>query len=130
MTIRLVSLVLLAGLVSMVASCGKPKEIEYKKLGYSDNVFTDPDTKQPFTGIARDSYKDGKPKAEYPCRNGKFHGTVREWHANGQNLAETEFKDGERTGLNREWTESGQPYIERVYDHDRIVSEKKFENGK
>ena len=55
---------------------------------------------------------------------------MKEWHPNGQRLAETEFQDGERTGLNREWTDSGQPYMERVYDHDRIVSEKKYETGK
>jgi len=130
MTLRYASLVLLTGLVSMLASCGKPKELPYKQLGYHEGILTEPGTEAPFSGIARDSYKDGKPKAEYPCRNGKFHGTVKEWHANGQKLAETEFRDGERTGLNREWTDSGQPYMERVYDHDRIVSEKKFENGK
>ena len=114
----------------LLASCGKPKELPYKQLGYHDGILTEPGSSKPFTGIAKDTHKDGQPKAEYPCRNGKFHGTVKEWHANGKPLAETEFKDGERTGLNREWTDSGQPYMERVYDHDRIVSEKKYENGK
>lgn len=114
----------------MLGSCGKPKELPYRQLGYHDGILTEPGTGTPFTGIAKDSYKDGSRKAEYPCRDGRFHGTVKEWHANGQPLAETEFKNGERTGLNREWTEAGQPYIERVYDHDRIVSEKKFENGR
>lgn len=129
MTSRLVFLGSLAAAI-LLGSCGKPKELPYKQLGYRDGVLTEAGTGTPFTGIAKDSYKDGKPKAEYPCKNGKFHGTVREWHGNGQRLAETEFKDGERTGLNREWTEAGQPYMERVYDHDRIVSEKKHENGK
>jgi antitoxin component YwqK of YwqJK toxin-antitoxin module len=114
----------------LLASCGKPRELPYSQLGYRDCVLTEPGTGAPFTGIAKDSYKDGRPKAEYPCRNGRFHGTVKEWHANGQRLAETEFKNGERTGLNREWTEAGHPYMERVYDHDRIVSEKKHESGK
>lgn len=115
---------------SCLCSCGKPRELTYKELGYRDGIFIEPGTDKPFTGIARDSYKDGKSKAEYPCKNGKFHGTVMEWHPNGKQLAETEFKNGERTGLNREWTEDGRPYMERVYDRDRIVSEKKYENGK
>lgn len=129
MTSRLVIFASLA-VIFFLSSCGKPKELPYKELGYLSGILTEPGTGTPFTGIARESYKDGKPKAEYPCRNGKFHGTVKEWHPNGKSLAETEFKNGERTGLNREWTESGQPYMERVYDHDRIVSEKKYENGK
>lgn len=116
--------------VMWFGSCGKPKELPYKDLGYRDGVFTEPGTGAPFSGIAKDSHKDGKPKAEYPCRNGKFHGTVREWHANGRPLAETEFRNGERTGLNREWTEAGELYMERVYDHDRIVTEKKYGAGK
>ncbi len=129
MTSRLVIFASLA-VTFFLGSCGKPKELPYKELGYRSGILTEPDTGTPFTGIARENYKDGKPKSEYPCRNGKFHGTVKEWHPNGKSLAETEFKNGERTGLNREWTESGQPYMERVYDRDRIVSEKKYENGK
>jgi|GWRWMinimDraft_6_1066014.scaffolds.fasta_scaffold27469_1 antitoxin component YwqK of YwqJK toxin-antitoxin module len=129
MTSRLVIFALLAVPLFLV-SCGKPKELPYNKLGYHSGIFTEPGTDKPFTGLAKESYNDGKPKAEYPCRKGKFHGTVKEWHANGKPSAETEFNNGERTGLNREWTESGQPYMERVYDHDRIVSEKKYEIGK
>ncbi len=126
---RLVIITSLAAALCL-SSCGKPKELSYKQLGYQGGILTEPGTSTPFTGIAKETYKDGKPKAEYPCRKGKFHGTVKEWHANGKPLAETEFRDGERTGINREWTEDGQPYMERVYDHDRIVSEKKYENRK
>lgn len=114
----------------LLAACGKPKELPYKDLGYSDNVFTDPATKKAFTGLARDYHKDGTLKAEFPFKNGLFHGTVKEWHPNGKPLAETEFQKGLRTGKNREWTEAGLLYRERVYDQDRIVSEKNYEAGK
>jgi len=108
----------------VLASCSKPKEADYGKLGYDHEMFTDPETKQPFTGIAREAYKNGKPKAEYPFKNGKFEGTVKEWWENGNKKAETEFKNGERVGKNTEWKADGTLFHERVYDHDRIVSEK------
>jgi antitoxin component YwqK of YwqJK toxin-antitoxin module len=114
----------------LLTSCGPPKEMDYKRLVYSDDFFTDPDTGKGFTGIARQKYPDGKVRSEFPFKNGRFHGTVKEWYQNGKRLSETEFKNGERSGKNIEWTEAGLPYRERVYDHDHIVSEKNYEAGK
>ncbi|WP_009958445.1 toxin-antitoxin system YwqK family antitoxin [Verrucomicrobium spinosum] len=118
------------GLALGLPSCEKPKELPYKDLKYLNNAFADPKTGKAFTGISKDYYKDGKLKAEYPIKNGYYEGTVKEWHPNGKPLAETDFVKGERVGKNREWTEAGLLYRERVYDHDRIVSEKNYEAGK
>ena len=108
-------------------SCEKPQEIEYGKLAFDGiNTFLDPATKKGFTGVAHDLYPDGKPKAEFQFRNGLMHGTVTEWYPNGKKRAETIFEDGERCGKNSEWNESGSLFQERIYDHDRIVSEKKY----
>jgi antitoxin component YwqK of YwqJK toxin-antitoxin module len=114
----------------LLTSCSPPKEIDYDKLKYSNDFYLDPDTGKGFTGIARQKYPDGKQKAEYPFKEGRFHGTVKEWHPNGKPSAETEFKNGERSGKNIEWTATGAIYNERVYDHDHIVSEKKPEPTK
>jgi antitoxin component YwqK of YwqJK toxin-antitoxin module len=114
----------------LLTSCSPPKEIDYSKLKYSNDVFTDPATKAPFTGIARQKYPDGKQRAEYPFKNGRFDGTVKEWHPNGKPSAETAFKNGERSGKNIEWTADGKPFRERVYDHDHIVSEKNYDAAK
>ncbi len=122
---RLAGLLCLSLILAM-GSCSKPKEALYQKLGYHNDLFTDPATKEPFTGIAKDSYADGKLKAEYPIKDGQFHGTVREWWANGNKKAETEYQNGERMGKNVEWKEDGTLYHERVYDHEHIVSEKSY----
>lgn len=114
----------------LLASCAPPKEADYSKLGYNDNVFTDPDTNKGFTGIAKQTYPDGKRRGEYPFKDGKFHGTVKEWYPNGKPSAETEFQNGERVGNNIEWTEAGLIFRKRVYDHDKIVSEQNFDAGK
>src|SRR5688572_13276925 len=90
------------GLALTVSSCGKPKEVPYKKLKYLNNAFADPETGKSFSGISKEYYPDGKLKAEYPIKDGLFNGTVKEWHPNGKPLAETEFVKGERVGKNRE----------------------------
>ncbi len=126
--LRALPLVLL--FVALLPSCSPPKEADYSKLGYAGEVFTDPETGKPFTGIARQKYPDGKVQGEYPFKNGRFHGTVKEWHPNGAPSATTQFLGGERTGKNIEWTASGQVFRERVYDHDHIVSEKNYPDAK
>lgn len=122
--------IMAAAAALLLTSCRKPKEVPYTKLKMVDNLLNDPDARKPFTGISRDFHPDGKLKSEFPVKDGLFHGTVKEWYANGKPYAETEYVNGERTGRNMEWTEAGLPYQERIYNKDRIVSEKKFETGK
>jgi antitoxin component YwqK of YwqJK toxin-antitoxin module len=124
------ALSLLLSSAFLLVSCGPPKEVDYRKLKYSDEVFFDPDTGKAFTGIGRMKYPDGKLQSEWPLKNGRYHGTVKEWYPNGKPKAETEFKNGQRSGKNVEWTEAGLLYMERIYDKDRIVSEKAHNAGK
>jgi antitoxin component YwqK of YwqJK toxin-antitoxin module len=124
------ALLLFLGAAILLASCGRPKEADYNKLGYSDGVYSDPDTGKEFTGIARQKDRDGKIRGEYPFKNGRMHGTVKEWHASGKPSAETEFENGERSGRNIEWTEDGALFRERRYEHDRIITETNHGAGK
>ncbi len=120
----------LLAFAALLVSCGKPKEVAYAMLGYEKDQLIDPDTKKPFTGIAKDYHPNGQLKAEWPCKDGRPHGTVKEWYPNGKPMAETDFVNGERTGRNIEYTEAGLPWQERTYDRDRIVSERKLNGGK
>ena len=107
-----------------MTSCAKPKEMFLSKLDFDGiKTFLDPETHKGFTGIARDNHKNGQPRIEWPMKNGLMHGEIREWYSDGKQLSVTEFKDGERCGKNVEWSKNGELYMERVYDHDRIVSE-------
>ena len=115
----------------MTASCSKPKEIDFKRLGFDGmSTFLDPETKKGFTGVARDSYPDGKQKAVYNFKSGLYHGTVTEWYPNGAKSSETDFLNGEHCGKNTEWNKDGTLYQIRIYDHERIVREEKFSGGK
>ncbi|MDZ4288159.1 MAG: hypothetical protein U0984_09380 [Prosthecobacter sp.] len=100
----------------------KPAEVAYSQLEWKDEIYLM--AGKPFTGIARDQHKDGKPKAVYPFKEGKLHGVVREWWENGQLSTETHFDNGQRHGLNRYWSKSGELMKEQVYDHDKSISEK------
>ena len=120
---------LILPVIFLLSACGKPKEISYASLVYesqgAEGFFKDPETGKGFTGLAKDHDKKGNLIAEFHFKNGKFDGVVKEWYASGQAKSETTFKDGKRSGKNIEWKENGDVYNERVYDGDRIVSEKK-----
>jgi antitoxin component YwqK of YwqJK toxin-antitoxin module len=103
----------------------KVTEVTYKELKWQDDVYYL--NGRPYTGLARDTFKDGKPKGEYPFKEGKLHGLVKEWWENGQLSTETNFENGQRHGLNRYWSKQGHLMKEQVYDHDRSVSEKHHE---
>ncbi len=131
------SFLLALGIVALFSACGEkeksaagpPKEVSYSKLIYeslgTDAIFLDPDTNKGFTGIARDHDKKGALISEFPFKDGRFHGLVKEWYPSGKPKSETEFAAGLRSGRNIEWTEDGAVFSERVYDKDKIVSEKK-----
>ncbi|TDU81397.1 MORN repeat protein [Prosthecobacter fusiformis] len=110
------------------ADAPKSAEVTYKELKWQDDVYFL--NGQPYSGLARDTHKDGKPKGEYPFKEGRLHGLVREWWDNGQLSTETNFENGQRHGLNRYWSKTGQLMKEQVYDHDKSVSEKYYDEKK
>lgn len=117
----------LISLNCVLAQESKPAEATatYKELKWKDDVYFLKD--QPFTGIARDQHKNGKPKGEYPFKEGRLHGIVREWWENGQLSTETHFENGQRHGLNRYWSQTGKLMKEQVYERDKSVSEKHYD---
>ena len=120
-------LILAALLLSFLvqSACHRPPaEADYDALVWKNDLYLLDGA--PFTGIARAAHPDGKPKAEYPFLNGRFHGIVREWWENGQQSVETHFENGQRHGSNRYWDQTGKLTKEQVYDHDKSVSEKHY----
>ena len=112
-------------LLAWLTACDRaPREAAYEELEWKNDVYLLEG--QPFTGTALASHANGKPKAEYPFVEGRFHGVVREWWENGQQSVETHFEKGQRHGSNRYWNQEGKLTKEQVYDHDRSVSEKHY----
>lgn len=123
---RFLPVLLLAWLLGLGASsCSRKVQVaSYKELEWKDDVYFL--RGQPFTGLALETHKDGKPKGEYPLVDGRFHGVVKEWWDNGTLSTETHFEKGRRHGLNRYWTRKGGLMKEQVYDQDHSVSEKHY----
>ncbi|HYF36956.1 MAG TPA: hypothetical protein VD994_16785 [Prosthecobacter sp.] len=103
----------------------KDTEVPYAKLQWKNDIYLWEG--KPFTGVAKDQHPDGKPKGEYPFKEGKLHGVVREWWDNGQLSTETNFDDGQRHGLNRYWSKAGNLMKEQLYDRDKSVTEKHYD---
>ncbi|MBB5035956.1 toxin-antitoxin system YwqK family antitoxin [Prosthecobacter dejongeii] len=118
-------LTLLTTLSLIAGEEAKPAEVTYKELKWQNDVYFLHD--KPFTGLAKDKHKDGKPKGEYPFLEGRLHGVVKEWWDNGQLSTETHFDKGQRHGLNRYWSKKGKLMKEQVYEHDKSVSEKHYD---
>lgn len=117
---------LLALLLTLLATACQPEvmEVAYDDLVWKNDVYLLAGT--PFTGTARATHPDGKPKAEYPFVEGRFHGVVREWWENGQQSVETHFANGKRHGSNRYWNQQGKLTKEQLYEHDKSISEKHY----
>jgi antitoxin component YwqK of YwqJK toxin-antitoxin module len=114
---------LTVSILALTPGCdNKPREATYKELKWKDDLYYLNEAL--FTGIARDIYSDGKPRAEYPMRKGQLHGVVKEWWDNGQLSTETHFEKGKRHGLNRYWQKDGQQWKEQVYEHGESKSVK------
>ena len=114
--------------LAFTPGCMKSREADYAKLKWKDEVYYEGE--KPFTGIAKEAHKNGKPKGEYPMKNGLFHGVVHEWWDNGQMSVETHFENGKRHGLNRYWTDKGVLMKEQVYEHGESKSVKEWPNGR
>jgi antitoxin component YwqK of YwqJK toxin-antitoxin module len=112
-------------LVLFTSQTKAPDAVPYAKLEWKDDVYFWEG--KPFSGLAKAQHKDGKPKGEYPFKEGRLHGVVKEWWDNGQLSTETHFENGQRHGLNRYWSKAGNLMKEQVYDHDKSVSEKHFD---
>ena len=112
-------------LILLVTACQpEPVQVAYDDLVWKNDVYFLAGT--PFTGTARATHADGKPKAEYPLVDGVFHGVVREWWENGQQSVETHFEKGKRHGSNRYWNAEGKLTKEQLYEHDKSISEKHY----
>ena len=120
----IIRLLLLCLLLAPLACNREPIEASYDDLVWKNDLYLLGGN--PFSGTARALHPNGKPKAEYPFVDGRFHGIVREWWENGQQSVETHFENGQRHGSNRYWNPEGKLTKEQIYDHDKSISEKHF----
>ena len=80
-----------------------------------------------FTGVAFESWPDGKLRLEVPYLDGYRHGTEREWYPSGQLKMQREIAHGAVQGAAREWAEDGRLLVEATYDHGKLIERKRHD---
>jgi antitoxin component YwqK of YwqJK toxin-antitoxin module len=91
-------LVGLSAIASLLWGCAAESKYEKETAAPLDKNYT---------GVWRTHYRDGKPRAETPYKNGLRHGAYTGWHDNGQKAEEGSFTEGKPTGIARTWDYEG-----------------------
>lgn len=91
------------------------KKLKYYELDINRGLFFQPNTMDPWTGMAYDEHPNGKKKLEASIKDGKLHGFVREWARNGQKIYETTYEMGVQTDKETQWYANGVKSLEIGY---------------
>lgn len=83
------------------------KKITYYELDVINGLFFQPNTIDPYTGLAFLNYPNGNKQMEAPIKDGKIDGKVKEWERNGRKVYEAEFADGVQVGEEAQWYADG-----------------------
>jgi len=91
------------------------KKIKYYELDVNRGLFFQPNTIEPYEGVAFDEFPNGQKKIEVPIKGGKMHGTVKEWAKNGQKIYSTQYENGVQVGKEEQWYPIGIKRMELNY---------------
>lgn len=108
---------LLAGLACLAAET--VAEVDYKKLGYDNELYTFDG--KPYTGAAIKKDKQGRTRGRYNYTAGQLDGIVEEWTTNGVKSVETPFVKGRRHGTNTYWNTDGSLLKRQVWKDGQLV---------
>lgn len=98
------------------------REVTYEDLKYNEEtelVYVN-DEKEPFTGIAKDYYKDKSLKVEVSYINGILEGTGKQYYPSGKLKSTAIFTDGLLNGKSIGYYEDGNIEYEENYKDDEL----------
>ncbi len=107
MHIRILLTLILAGFGLMSISAQVKKKINYHELDVIKGLFYQPNTVEPYTGLAFLDYPNENKQMEVQIKNGKPDGRVKEWERNGRKVYDAEFKAGVQVGKEQQWYADG-----------------------
>ena len=73
-----------------------------------EELYYAPNSPKPYTGFAKQMYKNGQVSTLIKIKGGKWHGAAIMWYESGQKEAESNLKEGKMHGLMTVWYENGQ----------------------
>lgn len=119
-TLRSIGLSALLGLCALsVLAAAALAEVDYKKLGYENELYTYEG--KPYTGTAIKKDKQGRVRGKYTYANGLLNGTVEEWYTNGVRSVETPFVQNQRHGTNSYWNLDGSLLKRQTWREGKLI---------
>ena len=91
------------------------KKIYFSQLDINHGLYFQPNTMEPYSGLAYEDFSNGKKKMHIPIEKGKIHGKVREWAKNSEKVFEAEYINGVQQGIEMQWYASGRKKLEVNY---------------
>ena len=138
----IVILILLFG-VRVSAISQQKKRINFYELDVIKGKYYQPNTIDPYSGMAVVDFPNGKKRMRIPIKDGLVEGTATEWYDNGQKSYEASYQIGQQEGLEKQWFENGQlklqiPYVnglangecQEYHKDGSLKSEGRFVGGK
>ena len=116
--------------ILLFASCGKPREVDFKDTEERDGITYVKGETKTFTGIIKSYYDNGALKEDIPYKDGKANGIVKGYYPNGNLESIGNFKDGKLEGLYKEYYENGNLKSRLTDIHTKETLEEYDENGK
>ncbi len=83
------------------------KKIPFYELDIIKGLYFQPNTIDPYTGLAFEEFPNGKRQMEVQIKNGKIHGKVKEWERSGKKVFEAEYENGAQVGKEEQWYSDG-----------------------
>ncbi|MDR1835346.1 MAG: toxin-antitoxin system YwqK family antitoxin, partial [Fusobacteriaceae bacterium] len=105
------------------------KVVNSDQLVKKDGVWYEEAENQPFTGLAKGYYSDGKLRTELTFRDGVPDGPSKGYYVNGKLRSEGNFEKDKKAGVWQHYFENGAVQIREEYNGDKCVVRDYFENG-
>jgi len=83
------------------------KKINFYELDVIKGLFFQPNTIDPYTGLAFQDHSNGNRQMEVQIKDGKISGKVKEWERNGKKVYQAEYENGTQIGKEEQWYADG-----------------------
>ncbi|NNE37180.1 MAG: hypothetical protein HKN08_02655 [Gammaproteobacteria bacterium] len=112
MLFRLLSVLMVTTLIGCASEVAVINGDELLEI---DGVYLEPDTGQPFTGLAQWHYDNGQLKTYIHYEGGKRNGLNEDFFDDGRLAEKSTYVEGKRNGLHEEFYDNGQLMERRHY---------------
>jgi antitoxin component YwqK of YwqJK toxin-antitoxin module len=94
------------------------KELTIDKMEITNDTVYEKGVQEPFTGVVRESGKNGKLQTEKNYKNGRLDGITKIYYENGEINKEENYLDNKLDGVIKSYYEDGKLFREEIYKNN------------